>query len=431
MALPETFAAGEPEAGHICPCCQGTIRAGEPVGRCPQCGHVQHARCWEESGRCFSYECDPATARERGAERPELVVTAEDAAQAEPPAPPKAAVRMPTWSQLKPAGKRRTSVLAVAALVCGILGVFLAGVPGLFAVVLGALAVGLINSRKDLKGAGLAAAGIIIGVVALVGWTAGLSLVLVSGSWKPWTRPVEPPTITQTDQTFTEADLKDVPDHIRRAIRANVMIMASSPGQLASGSGVVLEKRDGVVFIITNRHVVEGAATMLGGTPTIQVTFSDGTKATGEVIWQAPTGVDLALVRCNAVGRCCQIAFAAARPRLSIGETVFAVGNPLGLGWTYTNGVISAVRRGTYPGGHAVRIIQMQTPLNPGNSGGGLYTKDGRLIGINTFTAHKHASEGINFALVISDLLGPLRSDGGVRVSTGPPPPSPQGPDPE
>ena len=89
---------------------------------------------------------------------------------------------------------------------------------------------------------------------------------------------------------------------------------------------------------------------------------------------------------------------------MKVGETVFAIGNPHQLGWTQTQGVISQFRTRTI-GDRRVRVIQTQTPINHGNSGGGLYDQEGYCIGINTWTADKRETEGIGFAIALDALF--------------------------
>jgi serine protease Do len=87
-----------------------------------------------------------------------------------------------------------------------------------------------------------------------------------------------------------------------------------------------------------------------------------------------------------------------------IGDPVFAVGNPHGLGWTHTAGDISQVRRRTQDG-YQFRVLQTTAAINPGSSGGGLYDAEGRLIGINTLTGDKRFAEGLGFSIALPTLL--------------------------
>ncbi len=166
------------------------------------------------------------------------------------------------------------------------------------------------------------------------------------------------------------------------------------------GSGVLISP-DGL--IVTNEHVIEGAAE-------IKVAFSDGKSEEAQVIG-SDSDSDLAIMRVAARGR--PFLPLAESDDSMIGETVIAIGNPLGLGSTVTVGVLSARDRTvTSPNTHRVYtdFLQTDASINPGNSGGGLVDLDGRLIGINT--AIIGDAQGIGFAIpakrvrrVVDDLL--------------------------
>ena len=97
---------------------------------------------------------------------------------------------------------------------------------------------------------------------------------------------------------------------------------------------------------------------------------------------------------------------------VSVGSEVYAIGHPKGLLWTFTEGVVSQIRRGyEWTGGtrhrfHAT-VIQTQTPINPGNSGGPLFNEDGQVVGINSFL--EGDSEGLNFAVASDEIEAFLR----------------------
>jgi serine protease Do len=166
------------------------------------------------------------------------------------------------------------------------------------------------------------------------------------------------------------------------------------------GSGVLISP-DGL--IVTNEHVIGGAAE-------IKVRYSDGKGDEAEVIG-SDADADLALLRVPARGR--SHLPVAQQDDLMIGETVIAIGNPLGLESTVTVGVLSARDRTvTSPSTRRVYtdFLQTDASINPGNSGGALVDLDGRLIGINT--AIIGDAQGIGFAIpakrvrrVVTDLL--------------------------
>ncbi len=166
------------------------------------------------------------------------------------------------------------------------------------------------------------------------------------------------------------------------------------------GSGVLISA-DGIT--VTNEHVIEGAAE-------IKVRFADGKSVNAEVIG-SDADADLAILRVPAKGR--PYLPLAEQDDSMIGETVIAIGNPLGLESTVTVGVLSARDRTvTSPSTHRVYtdFLQTDASINPGNSGGALVDLDGRLIGVNT--AIIGDAQGIGFAIpakrvrrVVNDLL--------------------------
>jgi serine protease Do len=89
---------------------------------------------------------------------------------------------------------------------------------------------------------------------------------------------------------------------------------------------------------------------------------------------------------------------------MTVGASVFAIGNPQNLGWSHTQGVISQLRTQEIES-RKVRVIQTQAAINPGNSGGGLYDQQGYLLAINSWGADKSISEGLGFAIALDSLL--------------------------
>lgn len=166
------------------------------------------------------------------------------------------------------------------------------------------------------------------------------------------------------------------------------------------GSGVIIST-DGL--IVTNEHVIGGAAE-------ISVRFLSGQQVSAEVVG-ADADSDLALLRVNVKGL--QYLPVAEEDDLMIGETVIAIGNPLGLENTVTVGVLSARDR-TVSSPRTNRVytdfLQTDASINPGNSGGALVDLNARLIGINTAIVGE--AQGIGFAIpakrvrrVVADLL--------------------------
>ena len=163
-----------------------------------------------------------------------------------------------------------------------------------------------------------------------------------------------------------------------------------------AGSGVIISS-DG--YILTCAHVVDGAST-------ITVTIGD-TDYTATLVGEDTTS-DIAVIKIDADGL--TPATVGNSDGLKVGQSVMAVGNPLGeLGGTVTGGMISALNRSvTIQGSSSVNtmsLIQMDASVSPGNSGGGLFNMNGELIGIVNAKSSSSDAEGLGFAIPINDAI--------------------------
>jgi putative serine protease PepD len=154
----------------------------------------------------------------------------------------------------------------------------------------------------------------------------------------------------------------------------------------ATGSGVII-RADG--YILTNNHVVSSA---VNGGASITVTFNDGRTASARIVGRDPSS-DLAVIKVQGISGLTAATFANS-DQLRIGQSVIAVGAPLGLSNTVTSGIVSAVGRPVRTGENGVDqqsavidAIQTDTAINPGNSGGPLVDLSGRVVGINSAIA--------------------------------------------
>ena len=169
------------------------------------------------------------------------------------------------------------------------------------------------------------------------------------------------------------------------------------------GSGIILEKTDQELLIVTNEHVIEDA-------DALQVTFFDGTKAPANLKGYNDT-LDLAVIAVNLQKLTeetedqIQTATLGDSRILKIGEPAIAIGNAMGYGQSVTCGVISALgRKVELDDGETVQFIQTDAAVNPGNSGGALLNKKGEVIGINSAKVGGDSVDGIGFAIPISDV---------------------------
>ena len=168
------------------------------------------------------------------------------------------------------------------------------------------------------------------------------------------------------------------------AIAARSVVTLTVRGGLGgggTGSGVVI-RADG--HILTNEHVVSA----VGSGGQVTVTFADGRTAAATVVGTDPA-TDLAVVRVSGVSGLTAATFADS-DQLKVGQTVVAVGSPLGLDGTVTAGIVSALHRPTRAGSDDTAVIdavQTDAAINAGNSGGPLVDLAGRVVGINTSIA--------------------------------------------
>ena len=165
------------------------------------------------------------------------------------------------------------------------------------------------------------------------------------------------------------------------------------------GSGVVI-RADGI--ILTNAHVIEGATQ-------VQVTLADSDESFQATVLGSDAEHDLAILKVDA-GNLTPITIGSST-QLDLGDSVVALGYPLGLGPTATEGIVSGLDRtvqvgdGPFDAKELTGLLQTDAAINPGNSGGALLDANGHLIGINTAAASAASAENIGFAVAIDEAL--------------------------
>ena len=163
--------------------------------------------------------------------------------------------------------------------------------------------------------------------------------------------------------------------------------------QQGQGSGFILDKQG---HILTNNHVIDNAQR-------VEVTLFDKHKYKATVVG-VDKAHDLALLLINNASNL-QPATLAESASLTVGQRVYAIGNPFGLSGTMTRGIISAIRSIRGPNNNPIEdAIQTDAAVNPGNSGGPLLNSRGEVIGITTLIANNGAdqSSGIGFAIPVN-----------------------------
>jgi S1-C subfamily serine protease len=189
----------------------------------------------------------------------------------------------------------------------------------------------------------------------------------------------------------------------------------------ATGSGVVIDGDKG--YIVTNNHVVSGAAGVQGAE--IRAVFSDGSGSPARIVGRDPAS-DIAVIKVEKPGLL--TASLGSAKDVVVGDPVVAIGSPLGLAGTVTSGIISALDRPVRLAGEGsdtnavISAVQTDAPINPGNSGGALVDATGAVIGINTAIASTGGgSIGLGFAIPIDtarDVAQQLISSGAAVHAT-------------
>lgn len=290
------------------------------------------------------------------------------------------------------------------------------------------------NKRRSKKGSSKAGyffsglAGVIIGALLIWLLVPSMSNQLPSSSHSTNSNNGTESTITQTATEVT-TDITTAVESVSEAVVgitnmqevSDFWNQQATTAEAGSGSGVIYKVDNGLAYVITNYHVVEGAKQL-------EVTLADGTKEeaklVGSDIW-----TDLAVVSISGENVKTVAKFGDSEV-LKQGETVIAIGNPLGLDFygSVTTGVISGTDRSVPVDLNAdgtedweVEVLQTDAAINPGNSGGALINIAGELIGINSMKIAQDTIEGLGFSIPINSvipIIEELESNGEVKRPT-------------
>ena len=244
---------------------------------------------------------------------------------------------------------------------------------------------------------------IIIFLVALLG--SGLGTFGVMSLYSK-TNKVTTDNVVINEVEYTSLEKSDLTKAIEKAYDTVVIvkceIQSSSSGYFFYSSGTSSSTGSGVIFssdgyIVTNAHVING----LVSEDTLQITLYNGDVYGAKLIGY-DTRTDLAVLKIDAENL--PYASFADSSQLMLGQDVIVIGNPLGLGISCSNGIVSALEKEIYINDVYMTVIQTNAAINNGNSGGGLFDANGNLVGI--VNAKKSSSsmasatiEGMGYAI--------------------------------
>jgi putative serine protease PepD len=251
------------------------------------------------------------------------------------------------------------------------------------------------------RGFRLAAVAVLLAGVTGVGGATGAVVATGLGGSTPTAS-----TATTHASTVASSSSTQLLAKVAAAVQPSVVsIVVTLPNGTEEGSGVIISA-DG--NIVTNAHVVADAAN-----GRITVTFSDGRTATARVVG-SNTDKDIAVIKAAGVSGLTPATLGSSST-LHVGDTVLAIGSPLGLEGSVTSGIVSALHRdvgaedGASSAGASLNdAIQTDAAINPGNSGGPLVDAAGRVVGISTAiatTSSASGSIGVGFAITVDDAM--------------------------
>ncbi len=203
-------------------------------------------------------------------------------------------------------------------------------------------------------------------------------------------------TKLEKDVTVTDTGIADAVEKVYDAV---VVVNTYKNDTLsASGTGFIYEKKDNIYYLLTNYHVIEGGNK-------VKVTLTND-----EIIETKIVGVneyaDIAVLSFESKNEYPVVEIGKSED-LRVGDTSFAVGAPLdaNYSWTVTRGIISGKNRLVEVSDNVVNVLQTDTSINSGNSGGPLCNSNGEVIGINSLKLVSSGVEGMGFAIPIEDAV--------------------------
>jgi putative serine protease PepD len=246
----------------------------------------------------------------------------------------------------------------------------------------------------------------LVAAIAAAAVVAGIALATGSTSSSTTSAPSST-TAGQAVQTGALA-LQGAMVNVVQSVSPSVVQIEDQQGL---GSGIVL---DAAGHIVTNNHVVSGGKSFT-------VTTASGKRYPGTLVGSFPPD-DLAVIKVS--GAHLKAATFADSSKLQVGDIAIAIGNPLGLQSSVTEGIVSAFRQAVQEDSNVTlpSMIQTSAAINPGNSGGALVDLEGRVIGIPTLAATDPqlgggSAPGIGFAIpgnLVKDIAGQIVSHGKV-----------------
>ena len=202
--------------------------------------------------------------------------------------------------------------------------------------------------------------------------------------------------------TITDTGLSEAVEKIYNSV---VVVHVETKRSSGFGSGFVYKVDDNNAYVLTNHHVIDSANS-------ITVEFMDDVEVKATVVG-SDVYADIAVLKIEKVDGV-KAAQLGKSEDMKLGDTVFAIGTPIDLSYkgTVTRGIVSGLNRlvsisveSNYTDDYIMKAIQIDAPINSGNSGGPLCNANGEVIGVNTMKIASSTTENIGFSIPIEDAL--------------------------
>lgn len=212
-------------------------------------------------------------------------------------------------------------------------------------------------------------------------------------------------TLATDGDTEVSTNIEEVSEAVVGVVNLQQRSVWTGNEEAGTGSGIIYKKEDGKAYVVTNQHVVDGAEN-------VEVVMGDDKRIPAKVLGKDAL-TDLAVLEIDGEN-INTVAKIGTSSDISVGETVLAIGNPLGLEFanSVTRGIVSGLNRsievdtnGDGQPDWVTEVLQTDAAINPGNSGGALINADGEVIGINSMKIAQGAVEGIGFAIPVDTAL--------------------------
>ncbi|GEL77876.1 S1C family serine protease [Tenuibacillus multivorans] len=224
--------------------------------------------------------------------------------------------------------------------------------------------------------------------------------------------------IFSSDNASISADINELSESVVGVVNIQKQNIFDQGSEAGTGSGIIYKKDGNEAYVVTNHHVIEGSKE-------VEVVLNKDQRIEAEIVGSDQL-TDLAVLKINGEN-VDTVAKLGSSTEIKIGDTVIAIGNPLGLEFSnsVTKGIISGLNRslnvdtnGDRQPDWVTEVIQTDAAINPGNSGGALVNENGEVIGINSMKIAQQSIEGMGFAIPIDqakNIIKQIEENGEVK----------------